>query len=105
MRCCLGIGLKLKLISRSGVVNAAALRAGRTPYRTWPPRSCNPMPTDPCGVIWDVDGTLVDTAELHFAAWARMAGEMGRPFSRDDFAATFGRRNPEIIRFLFRQEF
>jgi beta-phosphoglucomutase len=30
---------------------------------------------------------------------------MGRPFSRDDFAATFGRRNPEIIRFLFRQEF
>lgn len=59
----------------------------------------------PCAVIWDVDGTLVDTAELHFAAWERLAGEMGRPFSRDDFAATFGRRNPEIIRFLFRQEF
>ena len=63
------------------------------------------MPTDPCAVIWDVDGTLVDTAELHFAAWARLAAEMGRPFGRDDFAATFGRRNPEIIRFLFRQEF
>jgi beta-phosphoglucomutase len=63
------------------------------------------MPTEPCAVIWDVDGTLVDTAELHFAAWAKLAGEMGRPFSRDDFAATFGRRNPEIIRFLFRQEF
>lgn len=59
----------------------------------------------PCAVIWDVDGTLVDTAELHFAAWARLAGEMGRSFSRDDFAATFGRRNPEIIRFLFREEF
>lgn len=63
------------------------------------------MPTDPCAVIWDVDGTLVDTAELHFAAWDRLAGEMGRPFSRADFAATFGRRNPEIIRFLFREEF
>ena len=63
------------------------------------------MPTEPRAVIWDVDGTLVDTAELHFAAWVRLAGEMGRPFSRDDFAATFGRRNPEIIRFLFRQEF
>jgi len=63
------------------------------------------MPTEPCAVIWDVDGTLVDTAEMHFAAWARLAAEMGRPFSRDDFSATFGRRNPEIIRFLFRQEF
>jgi beta-phosphoglucomutase len=63
------------------------------------------MPTDPCAVIWDVDGTLVDTAEMHFAAWAKLAAEMGRPFGRDDFAATFGRRNPEIIRFLFRQEF
>ena len=56
-------------------------------------------------MIWDVDGTLVDTAEMHFAAWARLAGEMGRPFSRDDFTATFGRRNPEIVRFLFREDF
>src|SRR5256885_9000099 len=63
------------------------------------------MTTEPCAVIWDVDGTLVDTAELHFAAWLRLAGEMGRPFSRDDFTATFGRRNPDIIRYLFRQEF
>jgi beta-phosphoglucomutase len=53
------------------------------------------------GVIWDVDGTLVDTAELHFAAWVEMAGGLGKPFSRADFAATFGRRNPEIIRQLF----
>jgi beta-phosphoglucomutase len=59
----------------------------------------------PFAVIWDVDGTLVDTAELHFDAWVRMANEMGRPFSRDDFAATFGRRNPEIIGYLFQSTF
>lgn len=53
------------------------------------------------GVIWDVDGTLVDTAEMHFAAWAELAGRIGRDFTRDDFAATFGRRNPEIVRQLF----
>jgi beta-phosphoglucomutase len=53
------------------------------------------------GVIWDVDGTLVDTAELHFAAWVELAGTLGKPFTRADFAATFGRRNPEIIRQLF----
>jgi beta-phosphoglucomutase len=63
------------------------------------------MLKEPCAVLWDVDGTLVDTAEMHFQAWERMAKEMGRPFTREDFAATFGRRNPEIIRFLFRQEF
>lgn len=52
-------------------------------------------------VIWDVDGTLVDTAELHFRAWADMARELHKPFTRADFAATFGRRNPEIIHQLF----
>ncbi len=53
------------------------------------------------GIIWDVDGTLVDTAELHFEAWSKLAAEIGRSFTRADFAATFGRRNPEIIRLLF----
>ena len=55
----------------------------------------------PFGVIWDMDGTLVDTAELHFRAWEEVCREKGRPFSRADFAATFGRRNPEIIAHLF----
>ena len=52
-------------------------------------------------IIWDVDGTLVDTAEQHFRAWSRLAAEIGHPFTRADFAATFGMRNPEIIRKLF----
>jgi beta-phosphoglucomutase len=52
-------------------------------------------------VIWDVDGTLVDTAELHFEAWCVLARELGQPFTRADFAGTFGWRNPEIIPKLF----
>jgi beta-phosphoglucomutase len=48
-------------------------------------------------VLWDMDGTLVDTAELHFAAWVRLFEEEGHSFTRDDFAATFGKRNPEIF--------
>ena len=51
--------------------------------------------------IWDMDGTLVDTAELHFAAWVAACRELGRDFTRDDFAATFGKRNPEILTILF----
>jgi beta-phosphoglucomutase len=52
-------------------------------------------------IIWDVDGTLVDTAEQHFRAWTRLASEINKPFTRADFAATFGMRNPEILRKLF----
>ncbi len=52
-------------------------------------------------VLWDMDGTLVDTAELHFRAWRDLCHELGRDFTRADFAATFGRRNPEIFAILF----
>jgi beta-phosphoglucomutase len=56
-------------------------------------------------VIWDMDGTLVDTAELHFAAWSAVAKEANLPFSRADFASTFGWRNPEILRQLYGNRF
>ncbi len=57
--------------------------------------------TEPWALLWDVDGTLVDTAELHFQAWLTLAKELGKPFTRSDFAGTFGWRNPEIIPKLF----
>jgi beta-phosphoglucomutase len=60
---------------------------------------------EPYAVIWDMDGTLVDTAELHFRAWAELAAELGRAFTRADFAATFGLRNPEIIPKLWGNQF
>jgi beta-phosphoglucomutase len=52
-------------------------------------------------VLWDMDGTLVDTAELHYQAWTALTQEMRLPFTRADFDATFGWRNPDIIRKLF----
>lgn len=55
--------------------------------------------------IWDVDGTLVDTAELHFHAWETVCREHKRDFTQADFAATFGQRNPDIIRKLFGDRF
>ena len=64
------------------------------------------MPTaNGYGIIWDVDGTLVDTAEQHFQAWKDLCAEFDRPFTRPDFAATFGRRNPEILQYLFGDRF
>ena len=63
------------------------------------------MTTEAWAVLWDVDGTLVDTAELHFQAWVALAREINKPFTRDDFAGTFGWRNPEIIPKLFGREY
>jgi beta-phosphoglucomutase len=57
------------------------------------------------GVLWDVDGTLIDTAALHFDAWKRLAQDLGSSFSAEQFAATFGRRNPEIIREVFGEHY
>jgi beta-phosphoglucomutase len=54
----------------------------------------------PLAAIWDMDGTLVDTAELHFQAWTELMRQLGRPFTRADFQATFGLRNPEIFGIL-----
>lgn len=34
------------------------------------------------GVIFDLDGVLVDTAEFHFQAWKRLADRIGVPFDR-----------------------
>jgi beta-phosphoglucomutase len=60
------------------------------------------MPDRPMmAVLWDVDGTLVDTAELHFQAWQRLAAEIGKTYSREDFTATFGWRNVEIFPRIF----
>jgi beta-phosphoglucomutase len=59
------------------------------------------MPPSEAAAIWDVDGTLVDTAKQHFAAWLQLAREIGKPFTDDDFRETFGRRNPEIVRAVF----
>jgi beta-phosphoglucomutase len=52
-------------------------------------------------VIWDVDGTLVNTAELHFQAWQALMDQIGKVFTRADFNATFGLRNPDILHKLF----
>ncbi len=59
------------------------------------------MNENPIAVLWDMDGTLVDTGELHFHAWVRICKEYGKEYTQSDFTATFGKRNPEIINYLF----
>ncbi|MGB3088054.1 MAG: HAD family phosphatase, partial [Phycisphaerae bacterium] len=52
-------------------------------------------------VIFDMDGVLVDSYEAHFQAWKRLAGRLGQSISEAQFAATFGRKNRDIIKTLW----
>ncbi len=50
------------------------------------------------GVIFDMDGVLIDTYRAHYESWRAVAREHGVAFSEQDFARTFGRTSREIIR-------
>ncbi|HKO23172.1 MAG TPA: HAD family phosphatase [Chloroflexota bacterium] len=49
------------------------------------------------GAVWDLDGTLVDTAMNHYAAWRALLREHGRDLTYDEFRPTFGLRNDDIL--------
>jgi len=53
------------------------------------------------GVLWDLDGTLIDSAAHHWVAWRDTLAAEGRLVQPGDFADTFGRRNDEILHQLF----
>jgi HAD superfamily hydrolase (TIGR01509 family) len=48
-------------------------------------------------VLWDLDGTIADTSELHFHSWRLTLAEEGIIYSWDDFERDFGRSNPELL--------
>lgn len=52
-------------------------------------------------VIWDVDGVLVDSGPVHFAAWRQLARELGRDLGEEEFRHTFGMRDEDVVRHLF----
>jgi HAD superfamily hydrolase (TIGR01509 family) len=53
-------------------------------------------------LLFDMDGTLVDSMPLHHAAWREWHRRHALPFDEDGFfAATAGRTNAEILRDLF----
>ncbi len=53
------------------------------------------------GVLWDLDGTLIDSAGHHWIAWRdTLAGE-GRQVTPEQFVSAFGKRNDEILRGLY----
>ncbi len=52
---------------------------------------------DMIGVIFDMDGTLTDSHDAHYASWKSTMDTHGIEYGPTDFIRDFGRRNPEII--------
>ena len=48
-------------------------------------------------VLWDMDGTLIDSEELHWIAWRDTMANEGIVITREQFLASFGQRNDSII--------
>jgi len=59
----------------------------------------------PSAALWDMDGTLLDSAEYHWHAWRDALAAEGHPVTHDYFIATFGQRNDTILRGLFGEDF
>jgi len=53
------------------------------------------------GVIFDMDGVLVNSYRAHLASWQRSAMELGEQMTEPQFASVFGRTSPDIIRDLW----
>ena len=53
------------------------------------------------GVVFDMDGVLVDSAEPHFRSWQLLGAENDIDVSREQFSSTFGRQNNDIVPLLF----
>lgn len=49
-------------------------------------------------VLWDLDGTLVDSGEMHWWSWRDTLGAAGVPVTYEQFAGTFGQKNDRILR-------
>lgn len=56
-------------------------------------------------VLWDMDGTLLDSADYHWLAWREVLAAEGFELTRELFAESFGRRNDATLRAYFGEEF
>src|SRR5688500_4139709 len=54
--------------------------------------------SEPRAVIWDVDGTLIDSVALHFSSWHQILQDENYALTHDGFMASFGQRNDAVLR-------
>ena len=48
-------------------------------------------------VLWDMDGTLIDSEEFHWISWRDTMANQGIAITREQFLASFGLRNDSVL--------
>jgi HAD superfamily hydrolase (TIGR01509 family) len=48
-------------------------------------------------VLWDMDGTLIDSEEFHWISWRDTVAREGIVITREQFLSSFGQRNDSIL--------
>ncbi len=62
------------------------------------PTTVSPDRAAPRAVLWDLDGTLVDSTEYHWRSWQQPLAAEGVRITKAGFLASFGQRNDAILR-------
>ena len=57
----------------------------------------SPVSSPVKAVLWDLDGTLIDSMEFHWLAWRETTAAEGRPVTYGQFLHTFGRTNASFL--------
>jgi HAD superfamily hydrolase (TIGR01509 family) len=68
-------------------------------------RNGKPMTQQTRAVLWDMDGTLLDSANYHWLSWREVLAAEGFELTRERFAESFGRRNDATLRAYFGEGF
>jgi beta-phosphoglucomutase len=55
------------------------------------------MTSEPKALLWDMDGTLIDSEEFHWISWRETMAKEGVALNREQFLASFGQRNDSIL--------
>jgi HAD superfamily hydrolase (TIGR01509 family) len=50
-----------------------------------------------CAILWDLDGVIVDSGELHHRSFEVILADYGLEFPLDVFQKTFGRNNDSVL--------
>ena len=52
-------------------------------------------------VLWDLDGTIIDSSDQHYRAWRATLGQRDMVYEHKDFLAGFGQSNQSVLTALF----
>jgi beta-phosphoglucomutase family hydrolase len=53
--------------------------------------------SDSRAVLWDMDGTLIDSEQFHWLSWQQALAKEGISITHEQFLSSFGQRNDSIL--------